>query len=198
MTHTAMLLAAALAAGALDAVAGGGGLIMLPALLVFGPAVPVATLLGTNKLAAVAGTGTAAATYLRRTAVDWRILGPAAALAVLAAAGGASVAGTIPATAYRPVIIVALAAVALIVILRPKLGLRSRAHPGGTGRAITATLLAGAGIGLYDGLIGPGTGTFLLLTFTAVLGLDFLHASALAKVVNVGTNLGALVVFALP
>lgn len=195
--HIATLLAAALAAGLVDAVVGGGGLIMLPALLVAFPTTPVATLLGTNKFTAIAGTCTAAVTYLRRNPVNWRILGPIFGLAVLGSAAGGLLAGAIPPSVYRPILIVVLALVALIVVLRPQLGTVLRhdiAAP--RHRVATAVTLAGVALSVYDGMIGPGTGTFLLLTFTATLGVDFLRASTMAKVVNVGTNLGALLIFA--
>ncbi|MER7993953.1 sulfite exporter TauE/SafE family protein [Micromonospora chalcea] len=190
------LLTAALVAGCVDAVVGGGGLLLLPALLVAAPGVPVATALGTNKLAAIFGTSTAAVTYARRTKLDWGVAGPAAGLAVLTAGLGAALAGAVPGGAYRPVVLVVLVAVAVFVMARPSLGVVSspRRTPG---RVVVAVAVAGLGIALYDGLIGPGTGTFLVLAFTAILGSDFVHASAMAKVVNAGTNLGALVVFGL-
>ncbi|MBQ1046464.1 TSUP family transporter [Micromonospora sp. C32] len=190
------LLSAALVAGWVDAVVGGGGLLLLPALLVAAPGVPVATALGTNKLAAIFGTSTAAVTYARRTKLDWGVAGPAAGLAVLTAGLGAALAGAVPGSAYRPVVLVVLVAVAVFVLARPSLGVvsSSRRTPR---RVVVAVAVAGLGIALYDGLIGPGTGTFLVLAFTAILGSDFVHASAMAKVVNAGTNLGALVVFGL-
>ncbi|WP_439428021.1 sulfite exporter TauE/SafE family protein [Micromonospora sp. LA-10] len=180
----------------MDAVVGGGGLLLLPALLVAAPGVPVATALGTNKLAAIFGTSTAAVTYARRTKLDWGVAGPAAGLAVLTAGLGAALAGAVPGSAYRPVVLVVLVAVAVFVLARPSLGVvsSSRRTPR---RVVVAVAVAGLGIALYDGLIGPGTGTFLVLAFTAILGSDFVHASAMAKVVNAGTNLGALVVFGL-
>lgn len=195
--HLALALTGAAAAGWVDAVVGGGGLIQLPTLLLAAPGVPLATLLGTNKLASVAGTSTAAATYLRRTTVDWHVLGPAIGLAVLCAGIGALLAGVVPAAAYRPVVLVVLAAVAVVVTLRPRLGTTVRDEPPSTRRKVAATLVTGVLIATYDGAIGPGTGTFLILTFTATLGIDFLHASAMSKAVNVATNLGALAVFGL-
>ena len=119
--------------------------------------------------------------------MDWRVLGPAAGLAVFASGLGALLAGVVPASAYRPVVLAVLAGVAVIVTLRPRLGTTVPSEPPGPARMVA--------IAAYDGAIGPGTGTFLILTFTATLGVDFLHSSAMAKVVNVATNLGALVVF---
>ncbi|SCG38926.1 sulfite exporter TauE/SafE family protein [Micromonospora humi] len=191
---TTLLCVAALA-GWVDAVVGGGGLVLLPALLVAAPGVPVATALGTNKLAAIFGTSTAAVTYARRTKLDWAVAGPAAGLAVVTAGVGAALAGAVPAGAYRPVVLVVLVSVAVFVVTRPRLGTVSVPSRRTRSRVVAAVLVAGLGIALYDGLIGPGTGTFLVLAFTASVGADFVHASAMAKVVNAGTNLGALVVF---
>ncbi|WP_341715699.1 TSUP family transporter [Micromonospora sp. FIMYZ51] len=190
------LLAAAAVAGWVDAVVGGGGLLLLPALLVAAPGMPPATALGTNKLAAIAGTATAAVTYARRTKIDWAVAGPAAVLAVLCAGLGAALAGAVPPAAYRPVVLVVLLSVALFVVLRPSLG--TVAVPGRRTRVrmVVAVVVAGVGIATYDGLIGPGTGTFLVVAFTALVGADFVHGSAMAKVVNAGTNAGALAVFA--
>lgn len=189
------LLTAAAMAGWVDAVVGGGGLLLLPALLVAAPGLPVATALGTNKLAAIFGTSTAAVTYARRTKVDWVVAGPSAGLAVLTAGVGAALAGAVPAGAYRPVVLVVLLAVAVFVVCRPRLGVVAQPARRTRGRVVAAVAVAGLGVAAYDGLIGPGTGTFLVLAFTALVGADFVHGSAMAKVVNAGTNLGALVVF---
>ncbi|WP_249412468.1 sulfite exporter TauE/SafE family protein [Micromonospora endophytica] len=180
----------------MDAVVGGGGLLLLPALLVAAPGVPPATALGTNKLAAIAGTATAAVTYARRTRMDWAVVGPAAGLAVVCAGLGAALAGAVPPAAYRPVVLVVLVSVALLVVLRPRLG--TVAVPGRRTRTrvVVAVLVAGVGVAIYDGLIGPATGTFLVIAFTALVGADFVQGSAMAKVVNAGTNAGALAVFA--
>ncbi|WP_320068739.1 sulfite exporter TauE/SafE family protein [Micromonospora sp. RTGN7] len=190
------LLAAAAMAGWVDAVVGGGGLLLLPALLVVAPGLPVATALGTNKLAAIAGTSTAAVTYARRTKVDWAVAGPSAALAVVTAGVGAALAGLVPASAYRPVVLGVLVAVAVFVVARPRLGVVAQPQRRTRGRVVAVVAVAGLGVAAYDGLIGPGTGTFLVVAFTVLVGADFVQGSAMAKVVNAGTNLGALVVFA--
>ncbi|MBB6119889.1 TSUP family transporter [Nocardiopsis algeriensis] len=192
-----LLMLVAAAAGWVDAVVGGGGLLLLPALLVAVPSAPLATLLGTNKLGAVVGTASAAVAYARRVELDRGVVWPTAGLALVGAGTGAALAGALTADVLKPVIMVVLAGVALVVHLRPGMGavadLRSRTRV----RVVAAVLLAGAGVSFYDGLIGPGTGVFLVMAFTAVLGMDFVSASASAKVVNVCTNLGALAVFAL-
>lgn len=190
------LLLAAAAAGWVDAVVGGGGLLLLPALLVAAPQLHPATALGTNKLAAICGTSTAAVAYARKTKIDWGVAGPAAVLALLCSGCGAALAGAIPATAYRPVIIAVLVTVAVFVTVRPQMGLHEHMEKRTPWRRGVAVAVAGGVIAVYDGLIGPGTGTFLVLAFTTIVGADFLHGSAMAKIVNTATNLGALVVFA--
>ncbi|MGW7055066.1 TSUP family transporter [Streptomyces sp. NPDC054887] len=190
------LLVAATAAGWVDAVVGGGGLILIPALMVAFPQLSPATALGTNKLTAITGTTVAAVTFARRTKLDRSIALPAAALAVPAAGFGALSASSLPADWFRPLIMALLIAVAAFVTLRPSFGAIEESEAVSRRRQLAVVGLAGCGIGFYDGVFGPGTGTFLIITFTSLLSLEFLQSSALAKVVNVGTNLGALVVFA--
>ncbi|TDD64426.1 sulfite exporter TauE/SafE family protein [Actinomadura rubrisoli] len=191
-----LLLLAATAAGWVDAVVGGGGLIQLPALLLLNPGQPVATALATNKLGSIAGTSSAAVAYLRKAKPDLPVALPAAGLAVCCAAGGALCAAAISSDVLKPVIMVVLLAVAAIVVLKPDLGrvpnlvLRTRR------RVAAAVLIPGVVIAFYDGLVGPGTGTFLVIAFTTLLGMDFVNASASSKIINTGTNLGALIVFA--
>jgi uncharacterized membrane protein YfcA len=196
LEHLLLLFAAAGAAGWIDAVAGGGGLLQLPALLLAVPQAPVAAALGTNKLASIMGTATAAVTYGRRTKLDWRTLAPAALLAVACSGLGALSASLVPASYFRPIIMAMLLAVAFFVVSRPRFGTLQDDIERGPRRRVIALLLAGVVIAFYDGVLGPGTGTFLIFTFIGVLGQDFVHSSAMAKVINAGTNFGALAVFA--
>jgi uncharacterized membrane protein YfcA len=190
------LFAVAAAAGWVDSVVGGGGLLLIPALLLALPHTPAASALGTNKLAAISGTSTAAVTYGRRTKIDWRVAVLAGALAVVFAGLGAACASSVPTQYFRPAVIVLLLGVALLVTLRPGFGtIQSEREPSRRKRAATLGL-TGVVIGFYDGILGPGTGTFLILAFAGLLGFAFVQSSAMAKIVNVGTNLGALVVFA--
>ncbi|WP_344108253.1 TSUP family transporter [Nocardiopsis rhodophaea] len=191
-----ILLVAAAAAGWIDAVVGGGGLLLLPALMVAFPSAPIAPLLGTNKLAAIFGTSSAAITYARGVRLEPRIVWPTAGLALAGAGGGAALAGSVSSDALRPTVMVVLAVVLVLVIARPALGAAADPTRLTRSRVVTAVLLAGCGVGFYDGLIGPGTGTFLIIALTTVTGLDFVNASASAKIVNTATNVGALAVFA--
>jgi uncharacterized protein len=194
-TVLALVLVAALAAGWIDAVVGGGGLVQLPALLLVPGLSPVQAL-ATNKLAGIMGTSVSAATYYRRVHPDLRTAAPMALAALVGAAGGALLASSLPAEVFRPVILVALVGVAVYTVLRPTLGRATSLRWKGTRHLVAAAVL-GAGIGFYDGLLGPGTGTFLVIGLVAVLGYAFLEASAKAKIVNAATNLGALAVFSL-
>jgi uncharacterized membrane protein YfcA len=190
-----LLLLVGVAAGWVDAVVGGGGLLLLPALLVAAPTTPLATLLGTNKLGAVFGTTSAALAYARKVGIDRRVVVPTAALALLGSGLGAAMAAALTADVLKPVIMVVLAGVALMVYFRPAMGVASDRRLRTRNRALAVVAIAGLGVSFYDGLIGPGTGVFLIIAFTAVVGMDFVEASASAKIVNVCTNLGALVVF---
>ncbi|MGW0454859.1 sulfite exporter TauE/SafE family protein [Gordonia sp. 852002-51296_SCH5728562-b] len=190
-----VLLVAAVAAGWVDAVVGGGGLIMIPALLITNPGLVPATALGTNKLMAIFGTSSAAWRYSRRVPMDGRRLAPVFACAVVFSALGALVAGLLPADVFTPIVLVLLVAVGLFVALNPRFG--SHDVTGKSRRSIILGLvICGVVIAFYDGVLGPGTGTFLIITLTALVGTSFLESSAMAKVINTGTNLGALAVFA--
>lgn len=191
-----MLCAFAFLAGTLDAVVGGGGLVQLPALLLVLPGAPVASLLGTNKLAAIVGTGSAAITYSRHVDVH---VGTAVRMALAAFAGsaaGALLAMVVSGDVLRPIVLVALVGVLAYTLRRPSLGeVETLRLPPGRQHAVA---LAGGGlIGFYDGFVGPGTGSFLVFLLVGAVGMSFLHASATAKAVNTMTNLSALVMFAL-
>ncbi|MGY1750502.1 sulfite exporter TauE/SafE family protein [Modestobacter sp. SYSU DS0511] len=189
----ALVLVAALAAGWIDAVVGGGGLLQLPALLLVPGMSPVQAL-ATNKLASIFGTTTSAVTYHRRVHPDLRTALPMAGVALVCSFAGASVAAALPASVFKPVIVVALIAIAAFTVLRPSLGeVTALRHSGRRHHGVAA--VTGAGIGFYDGILGPGTGSFLVFALVSLLGYDFLNASAKAKIVNVATNLGALLFF---
>ncbi|KPL34383.1 hypothetical protein JI76_10320 [Streptomyces anulatus] len=200
LTTLVLLCLAAAAAGWIDAVVGGGGLLLLPALLLGLPSVPAAHVLGTNKAVAIVGTSGAAVTFLRKAPVR---VGLAVRVGLMALAGsmtGAFFAAGISSEVLRPVIMVVLLGVAAFVLLRPSFGAPTEGdgtdRPVTRARIVTAIVLVGGGIGFYDGLFGPGTGTFLVLALSAVLHLDLVTASATAKIVNVCTNAGALAMFA--
>lgn len=189
-----LLCLAAAFAGWFDAVVGGGGLVQLPALLVLLPGATPAQVLATNKLSSICGTSVAAATYYRRVRPDLRTALPMAAIALAGSALGAALASVLPAEVFRPVVLVLLVLVATYVGLRPTLGAEQSLRWAGR-RHHTAAAFGGLSIGFYDGIFGPGTGTFLVFLLVGLLGYSFLQASAKARIVNLATNLGALLVF---
>lgn len=189
-----LLVLAGFAAGWVDAVVGGGGLVQLPALLLV-PGISPVQALATNKLAGILGTSVSAATYYRRVQPDLRTAGPMAVAALLGAGGGATLASLLPEDVFVPIILVALVAVAVYTVARPQVGRATELRWQGRAHLVVALGL-GLAIGFYDGLLGPGTGSFLVIALVGVLGYAFLQASAQSKIVNTATNLGALVVFA--
>ncbi|MGW0182458.1 TSUP family transporter [Nocardia sp. NPDC003345] len=195
VTDWILLLSAATAAGWVDAVVGGGGLIVLPTLLLVAPGLAPQTALGTNKLAAVAGTATAAATFARKVPMQWRLLIPAATLAAATSAAGAAAVSLIDRDLFIPIVLVVLIGVAIFVTARPTIGVTLATHPPTRRKTILVIGLAAGLIGAYDGLLGPGTGTFLIITFATLLGTEFVRAAAMAKVINCGSNIGALLFF---
>lgn len=182
-------------AGLVDSMVGGGGLILLPALFAAFPGAAPVTLFGTNKSASIAGTALATVNYLRRVRLDLRWM-----LVVALAALGGGFAGAWSVTLLDPLFLrrllpFLLVAVLVYLLLNRQLGLTHAPR-----HAPRAQLLIGAAIGAvvgwYDGFFGPGTGSVLIFLFVRVLGFDFLHASAAAKVVNLTTNFAALSLFA--
>ncbi len=188
------LLAASFFAGFIDSIAGGGGLIQLPALLIGLPKSETAEVLGTNKLSAVFGTTTAAALYRKQIKPDPKILIAMGVPAFLGSAGGAVLASKIPTSSMRPMVLMLLIIVAIYTWFKPDLGkFENLRHL--PKRRVQIAAIAGVVIGFYDGIFGPGTGSFLMLILVASLGYAFITASAIAKVVNVATNVGAIMVF---
>ncbi|HEX4896172.1 MAG TPA: TSUP family transporter, partial [Solimonas sp.] len=173
---------------------GGGGLIQVPALFVFLPGLPPATLLGTNKFSSIWGTAAATTQYLRRVPVEWRATLPTVATALLFGFLGARATDWIPAEAFRPLVLVLLVAVLAYTLWKKDLGALHAPHLS-PGRQTVLGLLTGAAIGFYDGLFGPGTGSFLIFAFVGLFGFSFLAASASAKLVNLTTNFAALAYF---
>ena len=178
-------------AGFVDAVAGGGGLIQLPVMLLAFPNQSLATVSGTNKSISIVGTTAAARTYAKQIPFNPKFVVPMAASAFAGSAGGAALVTRISRAAFEPIILGMLIAVVIVTLFRPDFGNVTRPQP----RGPVSASVVGAGIGFYDGIMGPGTGMFLVFSLIAYIGLDFLTSSATAKFVNVATNAAALVVF---
>lgn len=182
----------ALAGGFLDAIAGGGGLLTLPALLLAGLD-PVAAI-ATNKCQAVAASVSAAASFSRRGLIAWRTLAPAAAAAALASVAGAASVSLLPKGVLDWGVPLLLIAVALYFAFGPRIG-----AAGGKVRLPPSTfaLLAAPLLGFYDGVFGPGVGAFYMVALVLLSGCALLQAIAHTKALNAASNLGALAAFAI-
>ncbi len=176
-------------AGFVDSIAGGGGLISLPAYYLAG--LPPSLAGGSNKLSAVMGTTVSTITYGGRGLINYRA-GIASVLgSVPGAVLGAYLLTVLPAHSIRIGVLLALPVVAFIVLKNKDLSVRAALIP--KPYTLPACFVIGFVIGLYDGLVGPGTGTFLILAYVMLMGENALRASGTAKLVNLGSNVGALI-----
>jgi uncharacterized protein len=188
-----LLLVAGFMGGLVDSIAGGGGLITVPALMTLG--LPPTVVLGTNKVAASFGSFTSSARYLRAGYVQ-PLAWPMAGLAFVSSMVGAKVATVLPAHDLKALILTALLLVGGFILLRPDFGADSKPHSASPQTQKLLTVLFAIGIGFYDGMVGPGTGSFLAFFFVMLLGRDLLSATANTKVVNFATNFGSVLIFA--
>ncbi len=186
---------ASLFAGFVDAIVGGGGLILVPSLFALFPTTPPATLFGTNKGASIWGTGMATLQYSRRVTMPWHALGPAAVAGFIASLCGAWLVTVVPADFLRKALPVILLLVLVYTLAKKDMGRHHAPQFSGLRETMLASAI-GAVIGFYDGFFGPGTGSFFVFLLVRVLGYDFLHASAGAKLLNTATNLSAIALFA--
>lgn len=191
-----LIIAAAGIAGWVDAVVGGGGLVQLPAAVIALPDdIPTPYVLGVNKMSSFAGTLSASWIYLRKIRVHAVMLVPLIVGAYAGSTGGAAISRFLPREILAPVVLVAVIAVGIYTISKPKLGLHHEPkHEGGFGTAWRSAAI-GLVVGFYDGILGPGTGSFFVILIVALLGYGFLQASVNAKVANLTTNLAAIVVY---
>jgi len=186
---------ASLCAGFVDAIVGGGGLILLPALFTVFPAAPPATILGINKGSSIWGTAAATWQYTQRVRLPWTAVWLGAVCALVGSFFGAWMVTQVSPDALRKLLPIALLAVFVYTLMRKDLGQTHSPRFQGR-REMGAMALLGLVIGGYDGFFGPGTGSFLVFALVRVLGYDFLHASAAAKLLNTASNLAALTLFA--
>jgi len=187
---------ASLLAGFVDAIVGGGGLVLLPALFAAYPTAHAATLFGTNKSASVWGTAFASVQYVRRVDLRWRTMLPAMALSFAGALAGAWLVTLIAPDFLRKLLPAVLLLVLVYTLMKKELGRHHAPRYAGRQEMLAAGTV-GLLIGFYDGFFGPGTGSFFVFLFVRWLGYDFLHASAGAKLLNLSSNLSALLLFAL-
>ncbi|NYI72234.1 hypothetical protein GGQ54_002794 [Naumannella cuiyingiana] len=191
------LIGVAFVAGWVDSVVGGGGLIQLPSLLLALPAdTPPPSILGTNKISSAAGTLVATLTYVTRVTVHWSTVLPLVVGAYAGSTAGSWLAQFLPRALVTPIVLAALIGVGWYTWRRPALGRESRV---GTRDARHHAKAAAIGlvVGGYDGILGPGTGSFFVIGLVAVLGYGFLEATAKAKIANLTTNIASILVFGL-
>jgi len=181
-------------AGLVDAIVGGGGLVLLPALFAALPLAHPATLLGSNKASAVWGTAIAAWQYSRKVRLPWAVLLPALAASLLGAGAGAWAVTQLDPHFLRRLLPVVLLGVLLYTLAHRHMGRTHQPRYRGS-REMLAACTIGLALGFYDGFFGPGTGSFFIFLFVRWLGYDFLHASAAAKLLNLATNVAALALF---
>ncbi|AXK39015.1 sulfite exporter TauE/SafE family protein [Crenobacter cavernae] len=196
MTETLALLGViAFVSGLIDAAVGGGGLIQIPGLFNVLPQTTVpATVFGTNKFSSICGTAIASRQFVRRVRLPWALVLPAAACAFAFAFVGATAVSLIPKEALKPAILALLIAMAGYTFMKKDFG-HLHKPKAVTRRERWMAAGLGAAIGFYDGLFGPGTGSFLAFLFIRCFAFDFLHAAASAKIVNLATNLASLAFF---
>lgn len=184
----------AFCAGAIDAAVGGGGLIQIPAIMGAMPQLAPATVFGTNKLASICGTASAAFSFLRKVQLPWKLLSVIGLCAFLSSFVGAACVSMIPTDILRPFVLLMLIVIAIYTFMKKQFG---QLHVQQTlnRKMLLLAALGSVLIGFYDGIFGPGTGSFFIFYFIRYLQVDFLHASALSKIANFMTNLAALSFF---
>ena len=183
-------------AGFVDAMAGGGGLIQLPALLVGLPNKDLPLILGTNKVPSIFGTAAAARNYFKNIKPDIPLTITMMVPAFAGSMAGAALAATIPKEFFKPFLVFLLLVVAIYTWRKPEMGMNENLKYTNRKRLVIVAVI-GLLIGFYDGIFGPGTGTFLGFFLVSAIGFAFLKASATAKLVNIATNAGAILSFQL-
>ncbi|MFA6504682.1 MAG: TSUP family transporter [Treponemataceae bacterium] len=183
------------AAGFIDSIAGGGGLISLPAYLSLG--IPAHFALGTNKFSSSCGTSFATFRYFRHGSIDPRVAVFSVAGALIGSPIGAKLALILDERYLKIILLALLPAIAIVVLLKKNFGGTDRSDQLSMTRVAVLSGSIGFSIGMYDGFFGPGTGTFLILAFTGIIGLSLMKASGNAKIVNLSSNIGALATFLL-
>lgn len=193
-TSILVLCAFSFCAGFVDAIVGGGGLIQTPALLFLFPSYPVPALLGTTKIPSFSGTALATYTYSKKVKMHTKLLIVMGMTAFAASFFGSSMVSKLPNHFLKPFMLCVLIGIAIYTFLNKGFGQNTEARPP-LPNAWPMAVAITAVIGFYDGFFGPGTGSFFILLFVGVMGLDFLHASAHAKSVNLATNMASIIYF---
>ena len=183
-------------AGFVDAIVGGGGLIQTPASLIMLPQLPVATVIGSLKLPSFSGTFFAARQYVRKVPIDWKLMVWMALTAFISSFLGSELLTQMSNRFMKPLILLVLVLVAIYTYSKKDFGQFTQKALTKVQKTVYSLCICLV-IGFYDGFIGPGAGSFLVLAFISFMGLDFLHASANAKLINLATNLGSICLFLL-
>lgn len=191
LTEALIVGAASLFAGAIDAIVGGGGLILVPALFLSYPTASPQALLGTNKIAAIAGTTVSAMRFARSISLEWKVLGPAAGVALLGSLGGAWALTVVDPAWLRRALPIVLCALLLYTLAKKDFG-SSNSPPHSYRLRLSIVSCIALLVGFYDGLFGPGAGSFMIFLLVRYLRVDFLTASASAKVLNIASNAAAI------
>ncbi len=181
-------------AGFIDSIVGGGGLIQTPALLITMPQIAVPMLMGTAKISSIAGSAMSSVQYAKRVTFQKRTLITTILAAMLGAFLGARLINYLQPNVVKPSIFFLLVVVFVYMLLKKDFG-QSQKEIMTESKSVIYSSLFGFVVGIYDGFLGPGTGSFLILFFVSTIGFDFLLASAHAKVVNLATNVGAVIYF---
>ena len=189
-----LLCIAAFLAGFVDAIVGGGGLIQTPIALILLPNLAVSTVIGSLKIPSFSGTALAARQYLKKVEMNWKLLSIMAIFASASAFLGSTLLTKVHNDFMKPLLLVVLTLIAIYTFAKKDFGTHQVKNISENKQLFLAVIISIV-IGFYDGFIGPGTGSFLVLAFVIVLGFDFLHASANAKMVNLATNIGSICLF---
>jgi uncharacterized membrane protein YfcA len=191
-----LLCIASFFAGFVDAIVGGGGLIQTPVAMILMPNLSVASIIGSLKIPAFSGTSFAAFQYLKKVEMNWKLLSIMAVLAFCSAFLGSALLNVVSSDFMKPLLFFVLIGLAVYTFKKKNFG-QHQEKDHSTKKQIIYAVIISILVGFYDGFIGPGTGSFLVLGFVSILGFDFLHASANAKMVNLATNFGSICLFVL-
>ena len=189
-----LLCLAAFFAGFVDAIVGGGGLIQTPVAMILLPNLAVASVIGSLKIPSFSGTALAARQYLKKVEMNWKLLSIMAVFAFASAFLGSSLLTKVHNDFMKPFLLVVLTLIAIYTFAKKDFG-NHQIKDLSENKQLMLAIIISIVIGFYDGFIGPGTGSFFVLAFVTVLGFDFLHASANAKMVNLATNFGSICLF---
>ena len=183
-------------AGFVDAIVGGGGLIQTPVALILLPNLAVSSIIGSLKIPAFSGTSFAANQYLKKVDMNWKLLSIMAVVAFASAFLGSNLLTKVHNDFMKPLLLIVLTLIAIYTFSKKNFGQHQHKELSEK-KSFFLAIIISICLGFYDGFIGPGTGSFLVLAFVTILGFDFLHASANAKMVNLATNFGSICLFVL-